>query len=340
MSKAPTKQSTERINILNIGLMLLSGLLAFAWPFYLFLFAYAFLGPLHYLTEISWLHDRSYYTKRKYDYVFLVVITFIYGSSLFFTFTHVQIIANAVLVAFIGSLALTLTESIVSRVVFVIAACILGYFVPISYTSIIIGVLILTVIHVFVFTGFFIAFGAIKSRSRTGYLSLAVFVVVALALLLIRSLPAGGVANEFVIAQYGKRFGDLNIWMMQTFGLSTMGASARDPFEFSSGAISVMRFIAFAYLYHYLNWFSKTKIIRWHEVSKQRLAVVGAIWVLAIVLYAIDYDLGFKALFFLSAMHVLLEFPLDFRTIIGLGSELGKRLKSQNPMPGLSEASQ
>ncbi len=109
MSKAPSKQSTDRINILNIWLMLISGLLAFVWPFYLFLFSYAILGPLHYLTEISWLHDRGYYTKRKYDYVFLVAITLLYGSSLFIKFDQTQIVANAVLIAFIGSLALTLT---------------------------------------------------------------------------------------------------------------------------------------------------------------------------------------------------------------------------------------
>src|SRR5438045_6620252 len=33
-------------------------------PFHVFLFAYAVLGPLHYLTEISWLHDRNYFTAR------------------------------------------------------------------------------------------------------------------------------------------------------------------------------------------------------------------------------------------------------------------------------------
>ncbi len=327
MSKAPTKQSTERINILNIWLMLISGLLAFVWPFYLFLFSYAFLGPLHYLTEISWLHDKSFYTKRKYDYVFLVVLTLIYGSSLFMKIDQMQVVANAVLIAFIGSIALTLTSSLVLRIALVVASCVVAYFVPISFTTVIIGALILTIIHVFVFTGFFIAFGAIKSQSRWGYLSLIVFIAVAAALLLIRSLPSSGVADAYVIAHYGKRFADPNIWMMRTFGFSTMGKFASDPFEFSPGAIAVMRFISFAYLYHYLNWFSKTKIIRWHEVPKLRLAGVGMVWVAAIVLYAIDYDLGFKALFFLSAMHVLLEFPLDLRTIIGVGSELGKRMK-------------
>ncbi len=47
------------VNYLNMGLMVLSCALAFVLPFELFLLAYAVLGPLHYLTQISWLHDRG-----------------------------------------------------------------------------------------------------------------------------------------------------------------------------------------------------------------------------------------------------------------------------------------
>ena len=36
-----------------------------------FLFAYAVLGPEHYLTEISWLHKRGYFTRGKYDFLLL-----------------------------------------------------------------------------------------------------------------------------------------------------------------------------------------------------------------------------------------------------------------------------
>jgi hypothetical protein len=57
-----------KINSINIGLMLISCIAAFVMPFEVFLFAYAVLGPLHYLTEISWLHDRQYFAKGKYDY--------------------------------------------------------------------------------------------------------------------------------------------------------------------------------------------------------------------------------------------------------------------------------
>ena len=50
--------NSDKINYLNIGLMMISVVVAFFVPFELFLFSYAVLGPAHYLTEISWLHER------------------------------------------------------------------------------------------------------------------------------------------------------------------------------------------------------------------------------------------------------------------------------------------
>ncbi len=91
---------------------------------------------------------------------------------------------------------------------------------------------------------------------------------------------------------------------------------------YSSTGILLMRFIAFAYLYHYLNWFSKTEIIRWHKVPKSRFIVVIALWVLACGIYVYDYALGLTFLFFLSFCHVLLEFPLNIISITGIGQEL------------------
>ncbi|MBL8293395.1 MAG: hypothetical protein JNN08_16220 [Bryobacterales bacterium] len=92
---------------------------------------------------------------------------------------------------------------------------------------------------------------------------------------------------------------------------------------FSSGTgRTVMRFIAFAYTYHYLNWFSKTSIIKWHEVGMPRLIAVTAIWIGSIGLYMYDYALGFKFLFCLSLLHVYLEFPLNHISILGTGREL------------------
>jgi hypothetical protein len=75
-----------------------------------------------------------------------------------------------------------------------------------------------------------------------------------------------------------------------------------------------MRLIAFAYTYHYLNWFSKTSVIKWYAVPKKWLISIVLIWVFSVALYAYDYVTGLKALLFLSMLHVFLEFPLNFRS--------------------------
>lgn len=59
------KRTADAVNYANIGLMVLSCLAAYVFPFQLFLFSYAVLGPLHYLTEISWLHDRDYFVMSS-----------------------------------------------------------------------------------------------------------------------------------------------------------------------------------------------------------------------------------------------------------------------------------
>src|SRR5579859_2461246 len=67
-SQASRAAATDRINYINIGLMLVSCAVALYIPFELFLFAYAVLGPAHYLTEISWLEKRPFFTRGKYDF--------------------------------------------------------------------------------------------------------------------------------------------------------------------------------------------------------------------------------------------------------------------------------
>ena len=45
----------------HLGLMLAALAIAYVAPFELLLLAYVVLGPAHYATEISWLHDRKYH---------------------------------------------------------------------------------------------------------------------------------------------------------------------------------------------------------------------------------------------------------------------------------------
>ncbi|MEY3585561.1 MAG: hypothetical protein RLZZ243_625, partial [Bacteroidota bacterium] len=101
----------------------------------------------------------------------------------------------------------------------------------------------------------------------------------------------------------------------------------------SSVGIMLMRFIAFAYLYHYLNWFSKTEVIRWHKVPKIRFAAVVILWIAASVFYTMDYSLGLSVLFFLSFTHVLLEFPLNIMSIVGIGKESMSIMKNGFKVP-------
>jgi hypothetical protein len=91
----------------------------------------------------------------------------------------------------------------------------------------------------------------------------------------------------------------------------------------SAESIKIQIFIAFAYTYHYLNWFSKTSIIGWSKnISKSKLIVIISIWLVSVFLYFYDYKTGLIALFFLSSLHVLLEFPLNIVSIKGIFSKL------------------
>lgn len=339
------KLSTDQVNYLNIVLMGLSAFLAFRFPFELFLFAYAVLGPLHYLTEISWLHDRGYYTRGKYDFLVLLaacaVITLLYfgwisgapkGSSEYLT-----------CFAFFCALGFVLFKGLTARLLGVGAGALTAFFLsgaPLYQP--IFGVLIPTLIHVFLFTAMFILVGALKGRNFSGVLSLLVFLALALSFVFVHPSYGNYHPSDYVRDSYGLfkagdpgtgRFISLNYTICQIFGLHSFGAPTQpfqDYLDAINGflydnplALSLMAFIAFAYTYHYLNWFSKTSIIGWHQIPRSRAAAILVLWGLSLALYAYNYALGFRWLLFLSLAHVLLEFPLDQLTFINIAKELG-----------------
>ena len=231
-------------------------------------------------------------------------------------------------------------------------------------------------------------FGALKSRSKTGLLSIGFFI--GIPLVLVFSLPVKSEGNY--LSNYGKEayyadgtgFFNTNVSIMRQFELSKNMSNndyidyfVKDSVEkqrmvvmfkdslnkdfiiqneehpyylkpialadvkqgsykdnwwsavfLSSAGLMLMRFIAFAYLYHYLNWFSKTEVIRWHKVPKVRFIGVVTLWVISCGLYVYDYAIGLSFLFFLSFTHVLLEFPLNITSIIGIGKETRSILKN------------
>jgi hypothetical protein len=314
------RESVER---LNASLMIVSCVAAFAAPFHLFLFAYAVLGPLHYLTEISWLHDREYFAPRKgarrwwltlvgaamlvlmYGYVSndllqrpvsptfeigLTYLVFLTAPLLLWVRHPVNAIALAVMIA--AGLALFSSAR---------SYALLAYF-------------IITIIHVLVFTVAFVLQGALRSRSRWSIASLAVFFACIAAVFLIELQPLAPATNS--VRGVYSFFEPLNVQLLSLFRLPT------DGLYDSSGALAVMRLIAFAYTYHYLNWFSKTSIIRWHDVPRRRFVAIIALWIAAVAVYAHDYTIGLSVLYMLSLLHVLLEFPLNHKTFVGIAAEL------------------
>ncbi|MGL4599602.1 MAG: hypothetical protein ACRCYO_18905, partial [Bacteroidia bacterium] len=163
--------NSDRINYINIGLMVISMLVAFYIPFELFLFSYAVLGPLHYLTEISWLHERKYFTKGKRDFWLLVIF-----SILLFILSFgmpekmkkgidVGFYSNAlVYMSFVAALAMVLLQDVFHRFIaflFVFATAFLS-----DNFMTFFSLFLPTLVHVYLFTGLFMLYGALKGRSK------------------------------------------------------------------------------------------------------------------------------------------------------------------------------
>ena len=425
----------DKINYLNIGLMLVTMVLAYYFPFETFLLAYAFLGPLHYLTEISWLHDRQYFTKGKYDFIPLLLIGIALSYAAFAkdagfdmefynTFVELGLFDKLLVLALFSSLLFAFVKNLPVKIFSILFLFIFisGWFSEdnkemnqSSTTVFALTSLLPTLIHVYVFTGLFMLFGALKSRSKTGLMSVGAFII--LPIILIFVIPVKPKTNY--ISAYGKEayyadgdgFFSTNASILDHFNLikspvytnkdfvafvkkkdikneleknnvitqanlnllvdslskipnkpylinkQPLNADIQAynilPLFYRQGLLSeyqmkpipaklftgfslekyasiiynstigimLMRFIAFAYMYHYLNWFSKTEVIRWHKVPKIRFAAVLLIWLAACGLYAYNYALGLSFLFFLSFTHVLLEFPLNMVSIVGIGKE-------------------
>lgn len=325
------KLSTDQINYLNICLMLLSCFLAFILPFELFLFSYAILGPLHYLTEISWLHDRDYFVDKttdnriRYGWLILVLVTLgvmLYGmyaeKVIHRSISPVWEIGLFYLVFVSAFLVMFAKRAAIGAILLLFALSVI-FFTSSSKYYALTAFFLITIIHVLVFTAAFVFYGALKGRSTSGILSLVVFMLCALSFFVVTSRDTILLPGDFVKNSYGS-FSTLNAELIKFFGLGAV-TSLRDIYD-SMGGLIVMRLIAFAYTYHYLNWFSKTSIIKWHEISKVRTAAIVGLWLISIGVYAYDYQVGMITLYFLSVLHVMLEFPLNHMTFGGIGKEL------------------
>jgi hypothetical protein len=330
------RESVER---LNVGLMLVSCVAAFAIPFHLFLFVYAVLGPLHYLTEISWLHDRDYFAPRPGARRWWLGLVGVAMAVLMYGYVSNDLLQRPVspaleiglmyLVFLTAPLLLWVRHPLNAIALSLVAAAGLALFSS-ARTYALLAYFIITIIHVLVFTVAFVLQGALRSRSRWSIASLLVFGACIAAVFVFEARPLLGVSTE--VRDVYSFFEPLNVQLMALFGLTSV--SIYD----THGALAVMRLIAFAYTYHYLNWFSKTSIIRWHDVPRRRFVGIVALWMASVAIYAHDYSNGLSLLYMLSLLHVLLEFPLNHKTFVGIGAELREHVRamvtvSRPPLP-------
>lgn len=318
------------IDRLNIGLIAVSTLLAVRWPFETLLLAYAVLGPLHYMTEISWLHDRNYFLPRRRDawplvigglasMIALIVIAGLGGDSL-----H-RAVGNGTLFALLGfALVMVLTPSWPKRLLALAALVPACLFLGSStgFADSLAGY-IPTVIHIYVFTGLFMVLGWLRRPSGDSASALAVYLLCPL-LCWLAPLGFSAAASGWAERSFVGTLGPINELILGDAGLTL------DPAQLVEHPVSILitRVLALAYLYHYLNWFSKVEVIGWARISPTRAVAIVSLWIGAVALYFHNYVLGFAVLLILSFMHVVLEFPLNHRSFREIGSLARSRLSS------------
>ena len=309
------------IDAVHLGLLLAALAITYVVPFELLLLSYVILGPAHYFTEISWLHDRSYFLPHRGIAVALVMVAI--GAALI---DNASWFGFAMWAALVVCAMLAATNSAVEgMLIFMVAIALSAIMVSSGSSLAVIGILIPTLIHVSLFTLIFMTLGAIRAGSRTQALLVAVYLV-AIAVILLAPPTA-----EIRIASFAKAatdyFGNVGPALSRLFGIPGLKLDTR-----------LTSLLAFVYTYHYLNWFIKADVIRWADISRSRLALVIAASAGSTALYFYDYAFGFTFLLALSLVHILLEFPLDALALRQLGAAAASSLRGVTATPATTRS--
>jgi hypothetical protein len=292
----------------HLGLMLAALGLTYLVPFELLLLSYVVLGPAHYATEISWLHDRKYFLPRRGIALVLALVAIV--AALIDNASWFGFVMWAAFVV----CALAASTTAMQGVVLVVVAIGLTAAMLMQAASLaVVGVLLPTLIHVSLFTLVFMTLGAYRSGARMQWILVALYLA-AIALILIvppsaaTLIPSFERAGQDYFANVGPALGRL-------FGIPGLRLDTR-----------LTSLLAFIYTYHYLNWFIKAEVIRWNQMTKGRLALVAAASAASTALYFYDYAFGFSLLLAFSLAHVVLEFPLDSLALRQLGAAIGESM--------------
>jgi hypothetical protein len=290
---------------IHLGLMLSALGLTYLVPFELLLLSYVVLGPAHYATEISWLHDRKYFLPQRGIAIALaavaIIAALIDNASWFGFVMWSAFVLSALLAA--------TTTALQSTMLFMIALVLTAVLLSNGASIAVVGILLPTLIHVSLFTLVFMMLGAFRSGQKVQWVLVALYLA-AIALILLAPPNAATLIPSFAAAGHDY-FANVGPALGRLFGIPDLRLDTR-----------LTSLLAFIYTYHYLNWFIKAEVIRWNAMSRGRLAIVVAASAASTALYFYDYAFGFTVLLALSLAHIVLEFPLNSLALRQLGAAI------------------
>ena len=291
-------------------MLLISFITACALPFDVFLFSYAVLGPLHYLTELQWLRNKNFFLQKS-DVRAFIFFAVLIAALLFLPFLKIclfraDIFSGIILSIFFifCSYLLFVLKNRTSKLflgALILFVGLLYFFKP--SLIILLGLFIPTLIHVYVFTVFFMTSGYFKNPDSFGLINIVLLLSVPFVIYFmpVEHFVLSGINAEKIFNSTG--FKIINDQLTFFFGKNISKTNV---------VLKAQIFIAFAYTYHYLNWFAKTSVIGWAKsLELKKMILVLGIWILSIALYLYNYQTGLTVLFVLSMIHVLAEFPLN-----------------------------
>lgn len=323
-----------RVDKINLGLIVASFLLACLFPFELFLLGYAVLGPLHYLTETNWIVSKNYFVNNSY-WKYLVIsgaliysVPYVMSLSFFESILSESIIkiltvqlsgyTNSIMFfMFICAFVFLFTDKVKALGISIVITLLVSFFTFTSEAYVLInGLLLPTIIHVYLFTILFMAYGFQKNKNKIGVLNVILMILIPLLLIFVNTEMFNYRFSNTVKETYvGNNFHHLNANLAKLLG----GYDDLKFYFYEKIDLRIQIFIAFAYIYHYLNWFSKTTIIGWHKLlTTHKSILIILIWCSILACYIYSYRLGLVVSVFLSVLHVMLEFPLNMITIKSL----------------------
>lgn len=291
--------------------LVVSGVAAVLAPLQVFLFSFAILGPLHYLTEIAWLRKKQFYVRggRISSRAYVLLATAAVAVTL-----SSEVLRHDVWFWTVGAMLLVslsvFVRNIYAILAIAVAAIITSFFL--KTWVFFIAVMVPTLVHVFFFTWSFMVSGALRDKraSLVKWINPALLLLIPVALMFVpmRYAEPGGLwlrgEGLTFVSIHAKLAGDLRHTMVLSSALLNDAVVA-----------GVLRVFAFVYLFHYLNWFTKTELLEWHKLSRRGWMAIALIYVVNISIYAVNLRVGFLVSAFLGLLHVLLEFPLNWQTL-------------------------